>query len=126
MKKIGISLLAAGVVLVGAVWLVDSVGTFESRYETYQQLTESELMTQGWVSHVIPKSSYDIVETHRVSGGIVTVRFRFQPGDTKDVESRCAGLTTKDPMIKPYRCLHDGVPVVVSLPATGQGQIHIE
>lgn len=126
MKKIGTSLLAAGAVLVGAVWLVDSVGTFESRYETYQQLTESELMTQGWVSHVIPKSSYDIVETHRVSGGIVAVRFKFQPGDTRDIETRCASLITDDSMIKPYRCRHDGVPVVVSLPATGQGQIHIE
>jgi hypothetical protein len=126
MKKIGISLLAAGAVLVGAVWLVDSVGTFESRFETYQQLTESELMTQGWVSHVIPKSSYDIVETHRVSGGIVAVRFKFQPGDTRDIETRCASLTTDDSMIRSYRCRHDGVPVVVSLPATGQGQIHIE
>ncbi len=119
-------MLVVGTVLVGAVWLVDSIGTFESHYETYQVLIESESMSQGWVSHVIPKSSYDIVETHRVSGGIVTVRFRFQPGDTKDIESRCAGLTTNDPMIKPYRCRHDGVPVVVSLPATGQGQIDIE
>ena len=126
MRKIATSLLVVGTVLVGAVWLVDSIGTFESRYETYQKLIESESMSQGWVSHVIPKSSYDIVETHRVSGGIVTVRFKFQPGDTKEVESRCAGLTTNDPMITPYRCLHDGVPVVVRLEAAGQGQIRIE
>jgi hypothetical protein len=126
MKKIGASLLVVGAVLVGAVWLVDSIGTFESHYETYQALIESESMSQGWVSHVIPKSSYDIFETHRVSGGIVTVRFRFQPGDTKDIESRCAGLTTNDPTITPYRCLHDGVPVVVRLESTGQGQVHID
>lgn len=118
--------MVVGAVLVGAVWLVDSIGTFESHYETYQKLIESEIMSQGWVSHVIPKSSYDIFETHRVSGGIVTVRFRFQPGDTKDIESRCAGLITNNPMIKPYRCLHDGVPVVVRLEAAGQGQILIE
>ncbi|TKB62977.1 MAG: hypothetical protein E8D48_06700 [Nitrospira sp.] len=126
MKKIWASLLIAGAVLVGAVWLVDSIGTFESHYETYQALIESESMTHGWVSHVIPKSSYDIFETHRVSGGIVTVRFRFQPGDTKDIESRCAGPTTNDPKITRYRCLHDGVPVVVRLEATGQGQVHID
>jgi len=126
MKKIGASLLVVGAVLVGAVWLVDSIGTFESHYETYQALIESESMSQGWVSHVIPQSSYDIFETHRVGGGIVTVRFRFQPGDTKDIESRCAGLRTNDPMITPYRCLHDGVPVVVRLEATGQGQVHID
>lgn len=126
MKKIWASLLIVGAVLVGAVWLVDSIGTFESHYETYQALIESESMTHGWVSHVIPKSSYDIFETHRVSGGIVTVRFRFQPGDTKDIESRCAGPTTNDPKITRYRCLHDGVPVVVRLEATGQGQVHID
>lgn len=126
MKKIWASLLIVGAILVGAVWLVDSIGTFESHYETYQALIESESMTHGWVSHVIPKSSYDIVETHRVSGGIVTVRFKFQPGDTKDIESRCAGPTTNDPKITRYRCLHDGVPVVVRLEATGQGQVHID
>ncbi|MFZ1804239.1 MAG: hypothetical protein WAU05_09970 [Nitrospira sp.] len=126
MKKIWASLLIVGAILVGAVWLVDSIGTFESHYETYQALIESESMTHGWVSHVIPKSSYDIFETHRVSGGIVTVRFRFQPGDTKDIESRCAGPTTNDPKITRYRCLHDGVPVVVRLEATGQGQVHID
>jgi hypothetical protein len=126
MKKIWASLLIVGAVLVGAVWLVDSIETFESHYETYQALIESESTSHGWVSHVIPKSSYDIFEIHRVSGGIVTVRFRFQPGDTKDIESRCAGLTTNDPMITPYRCLHDGVPVIVRLEGTGQGQVQID
>lgn len=126
MRKVGVSLFVVGAVFVGAVWLVDNIGTFESHYETYQKLIESESMTHGWVSHIIPKSSYDIVETHRVSGGILTVRFKFQPGDTKDMESSCAGLTTDDPMITPYRCLHDGVPVVVRLETIGQGQILIE
>lgn len=126
MRKIGVSLFVVGAVLVGAVWLVDSIGTFEAHYETYHKLIESESMSHGWVSHVIPKSSYDILETHRVSGGIVTVRFKFQPGDTQEMESSCAGLTTNDPMIKPYRCFHDGVPVVVRLETTGQGQILIE
>lgn len=126
MKTIGASLLVGGAVFVGAVWFVDSIGTFESRHETYQKLVESETMTQGWVSHVIPKSARDIVETHRVSGGIVAVRFRFQLGDTKDIESHCASLTANDPMITSYRCLHDGVPVIVRLEATGQGQIQIE
>ena len=126
MKKIGASLSVVVAVFVGAVWLVDSVGTFESRYESYQKLKESESLSQGWVSHVIPESSYDIFETHRVSGGIVTVRFRFLPGDTKGIESRCAGLTTHDPMVTPYRCLHDGVPIIVRLEASGQGQIHVE
>ncbi|MBY0249532.1 MAG: hypothetical protein K2Q17_17920 [Nitrospiraceae bacterium] len=126
MKKIGGSLLIIGAVLLGAVWLVDNAQTFESHYDTYQKLKESELMTQGWVSHVIPNSSYDINETHRVSGGIVTVRFRFQPGDLGDMESRCAILDGNDPAIRRYRCREDVAAVVVRLDASGQGQILIE
>ncbi len=126
MKKIGGSLLIIGAVLLGAVWLVDNAQTFESHYDTYQKLKESELMTQGWVSHVIPNSSYDINETHRVSGGIVTVRFRFQPGDLRDMESRCAILDSNDSTIRRYRCREDVAAVVVRLDASGQGQILIE
>ncbi len=126
MKKIGGSLLIIGAVLLGAVWLVDNAQTFESHYDTYQKLKESELMTQGWVSHVIPGSSYDITETHRVSGGIVTVRFRFQPGDIGDMESRCTILDSNDSTIRRYRCREDVAAVVVRLDASGQGQILIE
>lgn len=126
MKTIGGSLLIIGAVLLGAVWLVDNAQTFESHYDTYQKLKESELMTQGWVSHVIPNSSYDINETHRVSGGIVTVRFRFQPGDLGDMESRCAILDSNESTIRRYRCREDVAAVVVRLDASGQGQILIE
>jgi hypothetical protein len=126
MKKIGGGLLVVGAVLMAAVWLVDNAQTFESHYDTYQKLKESELMSQGWVSHVIPNSSYDIQETHRVSGGIVTVRFRFQPEDTGDMESRCAILNSDDPTIRRYRCREDVAAVVVRLDANGQGQVLIE
>ena len=110
-------------VFTGAVWLVDSVQTFESYYDTYQKLKETELMSRGWVSDVIPKSSYDIRETHRLDGGIVAVRFRFQPGDTKDIESGCTVLPQDDAMIRQYRCQPAAVPIVVRLEPNGQGQI---
>jgi hypothetical protein len=126
MKKIGLSVLFAGAIFIGAVWLVDNAQTFESHYETYQKLKESELISQGWVSNVIPRSSFDIHETHRVSGGIVTVRFRFQPGDTRGMESRCTLLNTDDPTIRQYRCKEDVSTVVVRLEADGQGLILTE
>jgi hypothetical protein len=126
MKNIGGSLLVIGAVLIGAVWLVDNAQTFESHYDTYQKLKEAELVSKGWVSHVIPNSSYDIDQTHRVSGGIVTVRFRFQPGDTGDMESRCAILNTDNPTIRQYRCREDITTVVVRLGTNGQGQVLIE
>lgn len=126
MKKIGGGLLVVGAVLMAAVWLVDNAQTFESHYDTYQNLKESELISQGWVSHVIPNSSYDIQETHRVSGGIVTVRFRFRPEDTGDMESRCTMLKSNDLMVRQYRCREDVAAVVVRLEANGEGQVLIE
>jgi hypothetical protein len=123
MKKFGTSLLLAAVVVVFAVWLVDYVDTFESHYETYQKLYDTEQMNQGWVSQVIPKSSYDIHETHRVEGGLLSVRFRFKPGDTKDLAAHCSLLSGGDPSVQRYNCTLASETVTVTLEADGQGQL---
>lgn len=123
MKSIWASVLGVIIVFTGAVWLVDSVQTFESYYDTYQKLKETELMSRGWISRVIPKSSYDIHETHRFDGGIVAVRFRFQPGDTQDIESSCTVLSHEGPTTRQYRCQPTANPIVVMLGPNGQGRI---
>jgi hypothetical protein len=88
MKKIGAIFFAVAALLVGALWLMEYSETFESHFETYQQLKESELINRGWVPTFIPESAYDIHETHRVDVGRVNVRFRFKPGDTR-LTGRC-------------------------------------
>lgn len=59
------------IVFTGAVWFVDSAQTFESYYETYQKLKETERISRGWVSRVIPTSSYDIRAVHQLNGELV-------------------------------------------------------
>jgi hypothetical protein len=118
-------LVGMAAILVGAVWLMEYQETFESHFDTYQQLDESELIGKGWVPSFIPKSAYDIHERHKVDVGRVNVKFRFRPGDTKEIESRCTKVKTDDTNTQYYRCKHvdDDDIVVVRLGADGTGEI---
>lgn len=74
----------------------------------------------------IPKSAYDIHERHRVDVSDVNVVFRYQPGDTGDIEASCTALNSEGGRTKSYRCRHgDGV-VVVMLSGDGKGEIRSE
>lgn len=123
MKKIGLSIVGFMVVLMGAVWLVDSAQTFESYYETYQKLKETEQISRGWVSRVIPSSSSAIHTVHRFNGELVSVRFKYEPGDVKEGESSCTVLEGDDPGLAQYRCQPFGQSVVVRLEPNGEGRI---
>lgn len=125
MKKIGAILFVVVALLFGAIWLIGYSETSESHFETYQQLKESELINKGWVPIFIPKSAYDIDETHTVDVGRVNVRFRFRPGDAKEIETVCTIASNSDAKTRYYRCEHGHVNdmVVVRLSADGQGEI---
>ncbi len=123
MKKVGAILFSVAALLVGAVWLMEYSETFESHFETYQQLKESELINKGWVPNIIPKSAYDIHERHKVDVGRVNVSFRFQPDDTKEIEANCTIASGSDPKIRSYRCKHGNDMVLVRLGADGNGEI---
>ena len=90
------TLVGMVVIFVGAVWLFEYLETSESHFETYQQLEESELIGKGWVPSFIPRSAYDINEKHKVDVGRVNVKFRFRPGDTKEIEESCIKVKTDD------------------------------
>lgn len=126
MKKLSAVLLVALVVLLGVAWCVEHSETSESQFQTYRELKESELISQGWVPAFIPKSAYDIHERHRVDVSDVNVVFRYQPGDTGDIEASCTALNSEGGRTKSYRCRHgDGV-VVVMLSGDGKGEIRSE
>lgn len=123
MKKIGAILFVVVALLVGAVWLMEDSETFESHFETYQQLKESELINNGWIPGIIPKSAYDIHERHSVDVGRVNVSFRFQLGDTKEIEENCTTASSSDSKTHSYRCKHGNDMVLVNLGADGKGEI---
>ena len=123
MKKIVLCIVGSMVILMGAVWLVDSAQTVESYYDTHQKLKETEHMSRGWVSRVIPASSYAIHTVHRLNGELVSVRFKSEPGDAKEDEPSCTVLEGGDPQLTRYRCQPSGHSVVVQLQPNGEGQI---
>ena len=98
-------------------------GNPESHFETYQQLQKSELIDKGWVPGFIPGSAYDIHEKHKVDVGRVNVKFRFHPGDTKEIEASCSKVQTGDANTQYYRCKHGNDMVVVRLGDDGTGEI---
>jgi hypothetical protein len=110
-------------ILIVGVWLFEYLETSESRFDTYQQLEESELIGKGWVPSFIPKSAYDIHETHKVDVARVNVRFRFRSGDTNEIEASCTKVKTDDTNTRYYRCKHGNDMVVVRLGANGTGEI---
>ncbi|NGZ97243.1 MAG: hypothetical protein CV089_14185 [Nitrospira sp. WS110] len=123
MKKIGLSIVGSMVIFMGAVWLVDSAQTVEFYYETYQKLKETEHMSRGWVSRIIPASSYAIHTVQWLNGELVSVRFKYEPGDAKEDEPSCTVLEGDDPQLTRYRCQLSGHSVVVQLEPNGEGQI---
>jgi len=127
MKKILVILFTVVAILVGGVWLLrylfDYLETYESHFDTYQQLEQSELIDKGWVPSFIPRSAYDIHETHKVDVARVNVRFRFRPGDTKEIEASCSKVKTDDINTQYYRCKHRDYMVIVRLSADGRGEI---
>lgn len=123
MKKIVAILFAVLAILVVAVWLIGSSETYESHFDTYQQLKESELTDKGWVPSFIPRSAYDIHEKHRVDVARVNVRFKFCPADTKEIEASCTVVSNGDTKTQKYRCKHGTDMVVVTLEASGKGEI---
>ena len=123
MKKTIAILFAIVTLLVVAAWLLGYSEKSASHFETYQQLKESELIDKGWVPRIIPKSSYDIHERHRVDVGRVNVKFRFKPGDTKEIEAGCIIVDNGDANIRTYRCNHGREMVIVKLADDGKGEI---
>lgn len=111
------------VILIGAVWLVDSAQTVEAYYETYQKLRETEHMSRGWVSRIIPASSYAIHTVHRLNGELVSGRFNYEPGDIQGDKPSCTVFESDDSQFAQYRCQRSGHSVVVRLQPNGEGQI---
>jgi len=81
-----------------------------NEFESYAELKHSELIGKGWVPKFIPKSAYDIKESHRVDQPYINVEFSFQQGDISGIQENCSKLN--DSM---YKCEHAGDPVTVEI-----------
>jgi hypothetical protein len=109
--------------LIGAVWYMNKTEQQDSLFDTYQELQASELISKGWVPRIIPQSSYDILEEHRVDQDRVHVQFRFLPGNTAKIEETCTRQQSEDALGAIYKCKHGNGVVTVTLKQDGTGEI---
>jgi hypothetical protein len=60
-----------------------------SEFANYSDMAESGVMAAGWIPDIIPRSAYNISETHNLDTNRVRISFSFEPGDTAIAQSKC-------------------------------------
>ena len=100
-----ISLLAA-IVLAPMVfmWMGENP---KSYFSDYQALEESGLIERGWIPAYLPRSAYEINETHNIDTNIVQIRFKFKQNDISLPVQYC-GQGTFDENDLIFKC-KDGI-----------------
>jgi hypothetical protein len=77
------------VLVVGGLGVIASFENPSSSYKNYSEMDDSGIINAGWVPDFIPRSAFEIEETHNIDSNIVKVKFRFNPEDTELAKSRC-------------------------------------
>lgn len=121
--------VAFGLLVALVLTIVSLMGHFErseSRFDTYEQLAQSDLIAKGWVPPLLPLSAYEIAERHRVDAPHVDVKFRFRPGDRLPLSNNCSRVPSMPAGVESYRCKHATDYVIVQYRADGTGDIRSE
>ena len=82
----------ACVLLVCTIVALLALSRFENPTNTfadYSEMAASETMAAGWIPKVIPRSAYEIFETHNLDNNKVNISFKFEPGDHGVAERDC-------------------------------------
>ena len=86
--KILATLLVLGICVFAALHILDTFENPTSHFATYEEMEASGLMQAGWIPRILPRSAYEITETHNLDTSIVRMSFRFRPGDTGIAEEK--------------------------------------
>lgn len=98
MINFGVSFIAIiALIVIGGLFALKMGENPGNEFSDYDALKSSDLISKGWVPSYIPRSAYEIKETHNPDTNIVRMRFRFEPGDIDIVKQHCgAGVKTND------------------------------
>jgi len=92
-KVVALKVLGTAIVLVVCTLIAFAfLNRFEnptSEFANYSEMTASDVMAAGWIPEVIPRSAYNISETHNLDTNRVRISFRFDPDDTAIAQSKC-------------------------------------
>ncbi len=94
MSRLPISVAIVSLVLVfGGLAYIESGENPSSKFADYEALADSNLIRSGWVPNYIPRSAYEIEETHNLDSNIVYLNFKFKPGDGELPKKNCDSET---------------------------------
>jgi hypothetical protein len=77
------------VIVVGGLGVMKSTENLSSSFKVYADMDSSGLIEAGRIPNYLPRSAYEIDETHNIESKIVKIYFRYKPGDTQIARSSC-------------------------------------
>ena len=105
-KALGIKILITAVLLGGgaglAFYAMHRLENPANEFDTYEALKSSGLIDAGWVPRYLPRSAYEIRETHNLGTNGVRLSFRYQPGDVSEAEGACGEAISRRPSV--FKC----------------------
>ena len=102
-----IALLVLTTVIIG-LYILSKSESHTNRFSSYEEDKQSELIGKGWIPSFIPKSSYKIIEHHRVDQPYIHVELNFDPKEITAFAQACSLISTNK-----YKCDNSGYPVYV-------------
>jgi hypothetical protein len=98
MIKLFISTTIA-IVLVFSVLVISVLGYMEwtenpsTSFRNYAEMADSGIIERGWIPNYIPRSAFEIEETHDIDTNVVQMHFSFEPGDIELPRRNCNSET---------------------------------
>jgi hypothetical protein len=93
MNKFLISTITGVALVVGALGMMEWFENPSSNFKNYAEMASSGIIKAGWVPNYIPRSAFEISETHNIDTNIVQMSFKFTPGDVALPRSNCHSET---------------------------------
>jgi len=84
------------VIVIGGLGVMKSTENPSSSFKIYADMDSSGLIEAGRIPNYLPRSAYEIDETHNIDSKIVKIYFRYKPGDTEIASSSCRTETNID------------------------------
>lgn len=96
LAKILGTVVVLGACAFAALFMLSVFENPTSEFATYSEMEASGIIEAGWIPKIIPKSAFEISETHNMDTNIVRISFRFKPGDIGSAKNECRSTSTKN------------------------------
>lgn len=95
----------------------------KSKFVNYGEAEKSGIMSAGWIPTYIPKSSFDINETHNLDTNKVKMSFKYKLGDIGDVKANCPNSKVIEGGTE-YQCEYFNNKVTIKLYSNGTAELY--